>query len=210
VRGLYPIVDADTLSARGIALLDFADQLLAARPPLLQLRAKRWTARETLAALRALLPRCRAAGSLLFANDRPDLALLAGCDGVHVGQDDVPIDQVRRIAPGLKIGVSTHDLHQLGAALAERPDYVAFGPIFATASKANPDPSVGLEGLTTAAAQARAAGVPIVAIGGITLERAPAIATAGAMAAVIAALLPASGALGEVAERARALQVALA
>jgi thiamine-phosphate pyrophosphorylase len=209
VRGLYPIVDADALKASGIALLEFVDQLLAARPSLLQLRAKHWGARETLATLRALLPRCRAAGTLLFANDRPDLALLAGCDGVHVGQDDLPLALVRRIAPMLKIGVSTHDFEQLEAALLERPDYVAFGPIFATGSKQNPDPVVGLEGLARAATLARGAGVTLVAIGGITLERAPGVAQAGALAAVIAALIPKAGELAEVSGRARAFQRAL-
>jgi thiamine-phosphate pyrophosphorylase len=146
---------------------------------------------------------------LLFANDRPDLALLAGCDGVHVGQVDLPLAHVRRLAPGLRVGVSTHDLSQLGAALAERPDYVAFGPVFSTGSKLDPDPVVGLEGLAEAARRARNAGVPIVAIGGITLERAPAIGVLGALAAVIGDLVPDSRRLDLAAERARAFQDAL-
>ncbi len=209
MRGLYPIVDTDTLSARGIEPIEFAEQVLAAEPPLLQLRAKRLGGRDTLSLLSALLARCRARGTLLFANDRPDLAMLAGCDGVHVGQDDVPLALVRRLAPGLKVGVSTHDLDELDRALAERPDYVAFGPIFATASKENPDPVVGVEGLELAAGRAREAGVQLVAIGGITLERAPLIGRAGALAAVIAGLLPESAALSEVSSRAQAFQRAL-
>lgn len=210
MRGLYPIVDADTLEKTGISLLEFAEQVLAAGPPLLQLRAKAWGGRQTLAALRALAPRCRSRGTLLFANDRPDLALLADCDGVHVGQDDLSLDQVRAIAPRLRVGVSTHDPRQLEAALAERPDYVAYGPVFPTSSKLNPDPVVGLEGLAQAGAAARRAGVPLVAIGGITLERAPEVAGCGALAAVIGALVPASRSLAEVRERAEALQRALA
>jgi thiamine-phosphate pyrophosphorylase len=209
VRGLYPIVDTDALQARGIALLEFAEQVLVARPPLLQLRAKRLGGRETLSLLSALLPRCRVRGTLLFANDRPDLAILAGCDGVHVGQDDVPVALVRKLALKLKVGVSTHDLGELDAALADRPDYVAFGPIFATSSKERPDPLLGLEGLEQAAARARAAAIPLVAIGGITLERAAPVAATGALAAVIAGLLPESGALTEVTSRAEAYQRAL-
>ena len=210
MRGLYPIVDTDALKARGIALLEFAEQVLSAHPPLLQLRAKHLGGRDTLSLLSALLPLCRARGTLLFANDRPDLAMLAGCDGIHVGQDDLPLALVRQLAPRLKLGVSTHDLAELAAALAERPDYVAFGPIFATGSKASPDPLVGLEGLQLAATRARDAGVPLVAIGGITLERAPSIARCGALAAVIAGLLPERGELSEVAARAAAFQRALA
>ena len=206
MRGLYPIVDVDALKTRGIALLDFAEQVLSARPAMLQLRAKHEGSRETLALLSALVPRCRARGTLLFANDRPDLALLAGCDGVHVGQDDVPLALVRKLAPTLKVGVSTHDLAQVDAALAERPDYVAFGPIFATGSKQNPDPVVGVEGLELAAARARAAAVPLVAIGGITLERAAQVARAGALAAVIAALMPEADDLADVSVRATAFQ----
>lgn len=190
-------------------MLEFAQAVLLARPPLLQLRAKKQNARDTLALLRALGPLCKNAGCLLFANDRPDLALLAGCDGVHVGQDDVPLSEVRRLAPGLKVGVSTHDFAQLEAALAERPDYVAFGPVFGTTSKENPDRVVGLDGLAEASRRAERENLPIVAIGGITLERAPAIRERGAIAAVIAALLPEGGGLDEVTERAQSLTRAL-
>lgn len=188
-KGLYPIVDIDALARAGIAPLAFAERVLKARPPLLQLRAKHESSRATLALLNALKPACERAGTLLFANDRADLALLAGADGVHVGQDDLPLAAVRRFAPSLKIGVSTHDFPQLERALAERPDYVAFGPVFQTSSKERPDAVVGLSGLSGAADRARAAGIPLVAIGGITLLHAPAIAALGALAAVIGALV---------------------
>lgn len=207
MRGLYPIIDLDTLQRTGFSATDFADQVLLTRPPLLQLRAKSSPARETLALLRALLPRCRRAGTLLFANDRPDLAVLAGVDGVHVGQDDLPVAQVRQLAPNLRVGVSTHDPGQLDAALADAPDYVAYGPVFATASKKNPDPVVGLAGLAHAAARARERGTPLVAIGGIDLERAPAVAAHGALGAIIGALVGPT--LDDVARRARALHAAL-
>ncbi len=209
MRGLYPIVDVDVLNQRGFAVVEFAERVLAAKPELLQLRAKHASGRDTLALLRALRPLCTAAGCLLFANDRADLALLADCDGVHVGQHDLTIAEVRALAPRLKIGVSTHDIEQLTIALAERPDYVAFGPIFRTGSKENADPTVGLTGLARAAERAKAAATPLVAIGGISLESAPLVGESGALAAVIAALIPASGELAGVADLAAALQRAL-
>lgn len=204
MRGLYPLVDLDTLAARGLEALEFARAVLAVRPPLLQLRAKRASPRETLELLRALVDPCREAGTLLFANDRPDLALLAGCDGVHVGQADLTVADVRRIAPALKIGVSTHDAAQLAAALAAEPDYVAFGPVFSTASKVNPEPVVGLAGLRSAVPLARAHGCPLVAIGGLDEERAAVVGELGVVGAVIGALVPAEG-LSAVTERARSL-----
>jgi thiamine-phosphate pyrophosphorylase len=189
VRGLYPIVDVDALSARGFDPIEFAECVLLARPPLLQLRSKSASARETLALLRALLPLCRRAGSRLYANDRPDLALLAGADGVHLGQDDLPPEAARQFAPGLDIGLSTHDLGQLERALDSNPTYVAFGPVFATRSKQNPDRVVSPDGLARAAELTRARGVPLVAIGGIDLERAPEVARHADLGAVIAALV---------------------
>ncbi len=209
VRGLYPIVDLDSLAGRGLDPLAFAALVLSVAPRLLQLRAKRAAPRDVLTLLRALKPLCARRGTLLIANDRPDLALLGGADGVHVGQTDLPIAEVRRFSSELKVGISTHDLEQLEAALAEAPSYVAFGPIYATASKENPEPVVGLERLARASELARAAGVPLVAIGGITLERGPDVARADALGAVIGDLL-ADGPSGDaIAKRARALQTAL-
>jgi len=155
--------------------------------------------------LRALGPACSAAGTLLFANDRPDLALLAGAAGVHVGQDDLPLAAVRELFPALLVGVSTHTLGQLERALAERPDYVAFGPVFATPSKRDHEPTVGLDGLARAHELARRARVPLVAIGGIDLGHAPAVIARADMAALIGALVPKSGGLDAV--RALALEL---
>ncbi len=208
MRGLYSIVDATTLAARGIEPVDFAAAVLEARPVALQLRAKDLPPRETLGLLRALAPLCHRHGVPLVGNDRPDLALLAGCDMVHVGQTDMPIDRVRRIAPSLGVGVSTHDLAQLDAALAARPSYVAFGPVFATASKRDPDPVVGLDAVRLASSRASIAGVPLVAIGGITLERAAELVGLVDAIAVIGALLPPAGTpdlLRQVTARAHAL-----
>jgi thiamine-phosphate pyrophosphorylase len=209
MRGLYPIVDLDTLARRSIAPLTFAEAVLTARPPLLQLRAKHQTPRAVLALLTELKPLCARAGTRLFANDRPDLALLAQVEGVHVGQDDVPLEAVRRLPGALQVGVSTHDRQQLAAALAERPDYVAFGPIFATQSKQNADPTQGLEALASASAAATATGVPLVAIGGLALRHAPELGKLPLLVAVISDLLADGDAPRAIAARAAAWQAAL-
>src|SRR6185503_19378431 len=167
MRGLYAIVDVTTLSRRNLSVLEVCGAIARARPAALQLRAKDLAPRETLQLLRAIHPVCRESGVPLYANDRPDLAMLAGCEGVHVGQDDLPFHVVRRIAPMLRVGVSTHTLSQLEQALLEKPDYVAFGPVFETRSKKQPDDVVGVETLYAAAARCP---VPVVAIGGINLE----------------------------------------
>ncbi len=216
MRGLYAIVDAGALDLRHLDPVAFAEAVLSVFPAALQLRAKAVSARETLALMRELAPMCHRAGVPLVANDRPDLAMLAGCDLVHVGQDDMPIERVRRIAPGLGVGVSTHTLEQLDRALAARPAYVAFGPVFETTTKKNPEPCVGVVGLQRAYARTRTAGIPLVAIGGITYERALSLVTAADAVAVIAELLPPRAApdpprslgdvLNDVAARARALK----
>ena len=135
-RGLYAIIDTDFLGDRGVGVVEFSERVLCARVPILQLRAKKTAPADTLALLRRLREPCSKSGTLLFANDRPDLAVRAGCDGVHVGQHDLPVGDVRRFAPELLVGISTHDEEQLEAALALNVDYVAFGPVFATKSKA--------------------------------------------------------------------------
>jgi thiamine-phosphate pyrophosphorylase len=209
LRGPYPIVDLETLERRGVDPIAFAERVLDARPPLLQLRAKAAGAAVTLELLRTLVPLCKNAGTFLFANDRPDLAVLAGADGVHVGQDDLPLTEVRRFAPTLRVGVSTHDFTQLERVLAEKPDYVAFGPVFATSSKRDHEPVVGVEGLARAHELASAASVPLVAIGGIDLERAALVREQTDLVAVIGALLPAGDTLAAVTENVRALERAL-
>ncbi len=209
MRGLYPIVDLDTLAIRGITALDFARAVLAAGPALLQLRAKHQTAREVLTLLTELKPLCANAGTLLFVNDRPDLALLTGADGVHVGQEDLPVAEVRKLPGKLRVGVSTHSIAQLKQALETDPDYVALGPIFPTTSKQRAEPALGLETLTEASALAAKAGIPLVAIGGIQSEHAPAIARAGALGAVILDLLADGGDATAVQARAQKLHALL-
>ncbi len=206
MRGLYAIVDLEALSARGIDPRAFAERVLGAEPAVLQLRAKLASARDTLAIAKELSSLCHNADVPFFVNDRVDLALLCRADGVHVGQEDLPIEEIRRIAPALRIGLSSHSEAELARALEQRPDYVAYGPIYATASKPRASPVVGIEGLGRASELARSAGLPLCAIGGIDCGRARAVAEHAALGAVIAALLPESGeGLEVVTERARAL-----
>lgn len=201
-RGLYAIVDLVSLERQKLDPLRFAQAVLDGAPAVLQLRAKGASARETLGWLRKLVPMCRRAGVLCFANDRPDLAVLAGCDGFHVGQEDLPLPEARRVAPGLLSGVSTHNFFQIEEALGWKPSYLAVGPVFSTTSKENPDPVVGLDLLHTAVSRASC---PVVGIGGINAERAPALAQAGALGAVINALLPDGEDMAQVTERTLAL-----
>jgi thiamine-phosphate pyrophosphorylase len=198
VRGYYAIVDATPASIQmggdGAALEARVARLLAAGPCCLQLRAKAATARALEAAGRRLLPQCRAAGVPFCVNDRLDVALAVGADVVHLGQDDLPLADAQRVRaaagrPDLRIGFSTHNLEQARAAATAGADYIGFGPVFGTRSKANPDPIVGLERL---AEVCRAVSVPVVAIGGITLDAVPAVARAGAAAAAIIAAIDAA------------------
>jgi thiamine-phosphate pyrophosphorylase len=213
MRGLYAIADVEALDRHALDPVRFAEAILAARPAALQLRDKQGGARRTLDLLRAIVPLAARAGVPFFANDRPDLALLARCDGVHVGQEDLPVALVRKVAPGLRAGLSTHDAAQVEDALEAGPDYLAIGPIFATSSKDRPSPVVGLDGLEALGARVRAGrpGLPVVAIGGVTLATAARVGALADAVAVIAALLPGPGPdpYAEVTARARALQAAI-
>lgn len=188
---LYAILDVDCTVSSGLAPLDVLDQWLGAGVSLVQLRAKTLAGGDLLAIAEEAVARCRAAGAMCIINDRADVAAMAGASGVHVGQDDLSAQDARRVVgPGAWVGVSTHTDEQLAAACREPIDYVAIGPVFSTSTKHQPDPVVGLEGVRRAAPVARAAGLPLVAIGGITLASAPAVLAAGADAvAVISDLL---------------------
>ncbi|MCX8072080.1 MAG: thiamine phosphate synthase [Candidatus Binatia bacterium] len=183
---VYPIVDCDAASQQDP--LRFAISLLEAGVPLLQLRAKSRTSREFLALATEIATACAQHGAQLVINDRPDIALLAGAAGVHLGQEDIPPDAVRPwFGRPRIIGWSTHNLTQaVAAASTGLVDYIGVGPIFSTSSKANPDPVVGLAllGEIRAAVQ-----LPIVAIGGISEANAQAVLDAGADAvAMISAI----------------------
>jgi thiamine-phosphate pyrophosphorylase len=166
-------------------------ELLGAGPCCLQLRAKHLGAAALREAAGRVLALCRAAGVPFCVNDRLDVALAVGADFVHVGQDDLPVEEVRRLAGArLKVGVSTHNPAQARDAVAGGADYIGFGPVFGTRSKINPDPVVGLEELRAVAA---AVPVPVVAIGGIDLDSVDAVAATGASAAAVIAAIDRAG-----------------
>lgn len=197
LRGFYAVLDRDDLG--------LAEALAAAAPCAIQLRLKGATTAELCAAARRAAPVARAAGALFIVNDRLDVALAAGADGAHLGQSDLPLAEARRIAERARpespplLGVSTHNGPELADALAGGADYVGFGPVFPTATKENPDPTQGLESLRRAAAEAGS--TPVVAIGGVTPERASAIASAGASAACAIAAVNRSGDLAPAGRR---------
>jgi thiamine-phosphate pyrophosphorylase len=183
---LYPILDAACFpDAAG--MFTTAEELAAAGITLLQYRNKRGTARHILDEARELRARLGASVKLIM-NDRADLCLAAQYDGLHVGQDDLRPESARRIIGLVRwLGVSTHNPEQLAEADKTSADYLAIGPVFATTSKANPDPVVGLGGVRRARELTRK---PLVAIGGITRANAGSVIEAGADAvAVISDLL---------------------
>lgn len=202
VPRLYAILDAQQIGSRrdvSGSLLEAAEELLAAGVRLIQLRDKKATARELYVTAVSLAGCVRKEGGQLIVNDRADVALAADADGAHLGQQDLPAAGARRfLAAGQIIGLSTHSIAQVAAADRQPVDYIAFGPIFATTSKENPDPPVGLDGL---AAARKATRKPLVAIGGITLQNARSVIEHGAdSVAVIGALLGAPD-LGEQARK---------
>jgi len=183
---LYPIVDASCFREYA-ALFAASEDLAAAGCTLLQYRDKSGNARQMLDQAREL--RARLGPSIkLIMNDRADLCLAADFDGLHIGQDDLSPESARRIiGPDRWLGLSTHNPEQLAEADKTSADYLAIGPVFATASKANPDPVVGLEGLRRAR---ELTCKPLVAIGGITRSNARSVIDAGAdSVAVISDLL---------------------
>ncbi len=187
---LYAIIDAAFFSAEADptrALLLYAANLLEGGVTLLQYRNKQGGARDQLLQARELR-RISSGRAGLVMNDRADLAIAAGCDGVHVGQDDLSVEDVRRVVgKALWVGVSTHNTEQICGASKADSDYVAVGPVFSTASKRNPDPEVGLEGVRRAR---QLTTKPLVAIGGITRANCRAVIDAGAdSVAVISDLL---------------------
>ena len=172
---LYVILDAGMLTEPAG---ETAQKLMNAGVKLLQYREKNAAARELWKESRSIVEPARRAKCTLIVNDRPDVAFLAGADGVHVGQDDLDAEQARKvIGPDRWVGVSTHNLEQFEKAAASSADYIAVGPVFQTSSKANPDPVVGTDLLRRVRALSEK---PIVAIGGITLDRAAEVLEAGA------------------------------
>jgi len=184
---LYVILDAALLPSDPIEL---TNNLLAAGARLFQYRNKTSSSRELLQASQSLCLTVRQYGGTFVVNDRPDIARIAGANGVHLGQDDLEVCAARTIiGTGGVIGFSTHNMQQFRAASESDADYIAVGPIFTSGSKVNPDPVVGIDFLRQVRKLTRK---PIVAIGGITLEHARELIDAGAdSVAVISDILKA-------------------
>lgn len=190
---LYPILDAELVlrdvapgsSSRRALLERHARELSVAGVTLLQYRNKRDS--DDVFLEDSLTIRQTAPGIRLILNDRPTLVPLAGADGVHVGQNDMPPDQVRALLGSrIHLGLSTNTAEQVAAADVEPVDAIAVGPVFSTTSKTDTNPVIGLEGVRRARALTHK---PLIAIGGITLANAPAVLEAGADSiAVISAI----------------------
>lgn len=194
---LYAILDEETGVRAGWSVPALARACLAGGARLLQVRAKRATGGALLAMCEEVVSEARRHGAMVIVNDRADISVAAGASGVHLGQDDLPVAAVQHAFPSLAvIGVSTHSPEQFERAVAGPASYVAVGPVFETGTKATGYTAVGLELVRYAARRlGGSSGQPsaaraLVAIGGITLERAPQVIEAGATSvAVISDLL---------------------
>lgn len=184
---LYPITDA---RLSGLSHAEQVRRLAAGGATFIQLREKHADPRDFGREAAEAAAAARALGVLLIVNDRADIALASGAHGLHLGQDDLDPAAARRVVgDDLLIGYSTHSVEQAARAARLPVDYIAIGPVFGTRTKENPDPAVGLGGVARVRA-ALGAHVPLVAIGGITAENAPAVLAAGAdSVAVVSALL---------------------
>ena len=172
---LYVILDAALLT---VPETECAQKLVVAGVRLLQYRNKRASARELLESSKRLSSLLIPQGVRLVVNDRADVAWAAEASGVHIGQEDLQAEAARAvIGAGKLLGVSTHNVEQFEDAAATSADYVAVGPVFSTSTKANPDPVIGIEMLRRIRLLTDK---PIVAIGGITLDRAAEVVQAGA------------------------------
>ena len=172
---LYAILDPEFAT---IPITELASQLAASGVELIQLRDKRTPSSQVFTTGRKLTSLLAPHNVRFILNDRPDIAAMLNCGGVHVGQEDLPVEDARKICgPSQWVGVSTHNLEQLRRADRTSADYIAIGPIFPTSTKENPDPVVGLDFIRAARAITRK---PLVGIGGITLDSAADVFRAGA------------------------------
>jgi thiamine-phosphate diphosphorylase len=183
IDSLYAIVDVGVADRP----LGLAFQALNAGSAIVQLRAKRLDDVAFLEIAKRVRSACSHAGVPFFINDRADIARLVGADGLHLGQDDLSIEEARRVVGKMQIGVSTHSLEQAVMADAEGADLIALGPVFETDTKENPDPVVGLQMLKKVC---QTVSRPVVAIGGITPENAAKTLDAGARYVAAISALP--------------------
>jgi thiamine-phosphate pyrophosphorylase len=188
--GIYAILDGQFVEPGALSTVALGFARAGVR--FVQLRHKSAPGRELCRMAEAVASALAGTGVPFLINDRVDVARISGAQGVHLGQDDVPPAAARAVlGPAAIIGWSTHDAEQARAAQNLPIDYIGFGPVFPTATKANADPVVGLEELARVAA---ASALPVVGIGGVGVERASAVRDRGARwAAVVSALYGASG-----------------
>ena len=177
---LYGILDTGYVAPADMGVM--TQKLLHGGIRVLQLRAKKSSEAEIIAMAQQILPVVRAAGGIFLINDHPHLVEVIGADGAHIGQDDMTVAQARQLA-GEKalIGLSTHSLEQVERALSQQPDYIGFGPLFATPTKPDYKP-IGLADI------AKAQGIvpfPIFCIGGITSKTVPQVVAAGVQRVVV-------------------------
>ena len=188
------IVDADVAARIGWTMTDLAAAYLSGGATLLQLRGKKAPGGWLLDIASTIVTLAHQASALVIINDRADLARLSGADGVHVGQEDLPPASVRRVVGAEAIvGLSTHTPEQVDLAVREPVTYVAIGPVFSTDTKTTGYDTLGLEPVRRAAGRARERALPLVAIGGITLETAPMVIHAGATTVAVVSDLVAGG-----------------
>ncbi|MFO7869987.1 MAG: thiamine phosphate synthase [Kiritimatiellia bacterium] len=192
--GLYVVTSSP--ASRGRSTEEIAEAVLASGVRLLQVREKEMTARELTDLSRRIRKMTRRSGALLIVNDRLDAALAAEADGVHLGTDDLPVKEARRLAPDLVIGASTHSVDEAVRAQEDGASYVNIGPLFPTATKEYAGRCLGMEGLREISSHVK---IPFTVMGGIRKEHVPSLLAAGArtiavVSAVTAAPDPAAAA----------------
>jgi len=163
LNGLYAIIDPSACAGRDP--VQIAGAIAAGGCAAMQLRAKQFSDKEFSNLARLLARLCRSAGVVFFINDRPDIALQADADGVHLGQDDMAIAEARHMVGDKLVGISTHTLAQASAAVERGADLIGYGPVYTTRTKLSSNPEVGVKGLGEVC---RRWALPVVAIGGIT------------------------------------------
>jgi thiamine-phosphate pyrophosphorylase len=187
---IYPVIDSGACARAGLDPVSFAEACLRGGARVLQLRQKEGSSADFLDRARRLVRAAARAGAQVIVNDRADIAALSGAAGVHVGQEDVGVDDARRVVgPSLVVGLSTHTAAQVDRALAGSATYVAVGPVYGTLTK---DTGYGPSGLDLVR-QAAGRGKPIVAIGGITLDSVPELVAAGATGLAVISDLVSTG-----------------
>jgi thiamine-phosphate pyrophosphorylase len=183
---LYVICDSEACRHAGWTLVDFASACLDGGARVLQVRAKGAPSARLLDQTIAIVERATPLGARVLVNDRADIARLAGAAGVHVGQEDLSPAAARMIlGDSSLVGRSTHTLEQVHTALSEPISYLAIGPVFSTATKVTGNKTVGIDGVRAVAALATPAAMPVVAIGGVTLDRAREVIESGAAAVAV-------------------------